>query len=100
MDGSLRPGEGRTGRPGLIALALRSAHAILPGQSKSLVTAIALGPQARFYQLALLGLATTVAHMGSVLCLAQYHWMARFLQLAKKLRCLTRKLNPTASNDP
>jgi nickel/cobalt exporter len=60
---------------GLIALVLGSAHAIQPGHGKSLVTAIALGPDARFFQPALLGLATTVAHMGSVLCLALILWL-------------------------
>ena len=47
----------------LIALGLGAAHAIQPGHGKTLVTAVALGPDARFYQPALLGLATTLAHL-------------------------------------
>ena len=54
----------------VIAMGLGAAHAIQPGHGKTLVTAVALGPDARFYQPALLGLATTVAHMGSVLLIA------------------------------
>ena len=51
----------------LLALGLGAAHAIQPGHGKTLVTAMALGPGARLYQPVLLGLATTVAHLGSVL---------------------------------
>jgi ABC-type nickel/cobalt efflux system permease component RcnA len=58
----------------LIALGLGAAHAIQPGHGKTLVTAAALGPGARFYQPALLGLATTVAHVGSVLLIAAVLW--------------------------
>ncbi len=58
----------------LIALGLGAAHAIQPGHGKTLVTAAALGPGARFYQPALLGLATTVAHVGSVLLIAALLW--------------------------
>jgi ABC-type nickel/cobalt efflux system permease component RcnA len=59
---------------GLIALGLGAAHAIQPGHGKTLVTAAALGPGARFYQPALLGLATTTAHVGSVLLIAAALW--------------------------
>jgi ABC-type nickel/cobalt efflux system permease component RcnA len=59
---------------GLIALGLGAAHAIQPGHGKTLVTAVALGPEARFYQPALLGLATTLAHISSVLLIAAVLW--------------------------
>jgi ABC-type nickel/cobalt efflux system permease component RcnA len=58
----------------LIAAGLGAAHAIQPGHGKTLVTAAAIGPGARFYQPALLGLATTVAHVGSVLLIAVALW--------------------------
>jgi ABC-type nickel/cobalt efflux system permease component RcnA len=58
----------------LIALGLGAAHAIQPGHGKTLVTAVALGPDARSYQPALLGLTTTLAHTGSVLLLAALLW--------------------------
>jgi nickel/cobalt transporter (NicO) family protein len=58
----------------LIALGLGAAHAIQPGHGKTLVTAAALGPGARWYQPALLGLATTTAHVGSVLLIAAVLW--------------------------
>jgi ABC-type nickel/cobalt efflux system permease component RcnA len=58
----------------LIALGLGAAHAIQPGHGKTLVTAAALGPGARLYQPALLGLATTAAHVGSVLLIAAALW--------------------------
>jgi nickel/cobalt exporter len=74
---------------GLIALALGSAHAIQPGHGKSLVTAIALGPHSRFYQPALLGLATTIAHMGSVLCLALVLWLTGTTRVATLHQALT-----------
>jgi ABC-type nickel/cobalt efflux system permease component RcnA len=70
--------DGRTGISWttlfLMALGLGAAHAIQPGHGKTLVTAVALGPGARAYQPALLGLATTLAHMGSVLLLAAVLW--------------------------
>ena len=75
---------------GVIALLLGSAHAIQPGHGKSLVTAIALGPNARFYQPALLGLATTVAHMGSVLCFALILWFTGATQIATFHQTLTK----------
>jgi nickel/cobalt transporter (NicO) family protein len=58
----------------LVALGLGAAHAIQPGHGKTLVTAAALGPGARLYQPALLGLSTTVAHVGSVLLIAAVLW--------------------------
>jgi nickel/cobalt exporter len=58
----------------VLAAGLGAAHAIQPGHGKTLVTAVALGPGARFYQPALLGLATTLTHMGSVLLLAAALW--------------------------
>jgi ABC-type nickel/cobalt efflux system permease component RcnA len=58
----------------LIALGLGAAHAIQPGHGKTLVTAAALGPGARLYQPALLGLATTAAHIASVLLIAAVLW--------------------------
>jgi ABC-type nickel/cobalt efflux system permease component RcnA len=59
----------------LLALGLGAAHAIQPGHGKTLVTAVALGPGARLYQPALLGLATTIAHTGSVLGIALVLWL-------------------------
>jgi len=58
----------------LIALGLGAAHAVQPGHGKTLVTAVALSPDARVYQAVLLGLATTLAHMGSVLLVAVGLW--------------------------
>jgi ABC-type nickel/cobalt efflux system permease component RcnA len=58
----------------MIALGLGAAHAIQPGHGKTLVTAAAMGPDARFYHPALLGLATTAAHVGSVLLIAAALW--------------------------
>jgi ABC-type nickel/cobalt efflux system permease component RcnA len=58
----------------LIAASLGAVHAIQPGHGKTLVSAIALGPEARWYQPALLGLVTTFAHTGSVLLIAAILW--------------------------
>ena len=58
----------------LLAVGLGAAHAIQPGHGKTLVTAAALGPQARLYQPVLLGMATTLTHMGSVLLVALALW--------------------------
>jgi nickel/cobalt transporter (NicO) family protein len=58
----------------VIALGLGAAHAVQPGHGKTLVTAVALSPDARVYQAVLLGLATTLAHMGSVLLVAAGLW--------------------------
>jgi ABC-type nickel/cobalt efflux system permease component RcnA len=59
---------------GALALTLGAVHALQPGHGKTLVTAMALGPNVRFYQPAMLGLATTIAHMGSVLLIAAILW--------------------------
>jgi ABC-type nickel/cobalt efflux system permease component RcnA len=58
----------------LIAASLGAIHAIQPGHGKTLVSAIALGPDACWYQPALLGLFTTLAHTGSVLLIAAFLW--------------------------
>jgi ABC-type nickel/cobalt efflux system permease component RcnA len=58
----------------LIAFALGAAHSIQPGHGKTLVSAVALGPGARWYQPVLLGLVTTLAHTGSVLLIAAGLW--------------------------
>jgi ABC-type nickel/cobalt efflux system permease component RcnA len=58
----------------VIALGLGAAHAIQPGHGKTMVTAVALGPDARFYQPVLLGLITSLAHTGSVLLVALALW--------------------------
>ncbi len=58
----------------IIAAGLGAAHAVQPGHGKTLVTAAAIGPGARWYQPALLGLATTIAHVGSVLVIAGVLW--------------------------
>ncbi len=65
-----------------IAIVLGAAHAIQPGHGKTLVTAVALGPGTRFYQPALLGLATTVAHLGSVLLIALALWYSGATRVA------------------
>ena len=57
-----------------IAASLGAIHAIQPGHGKTLVSAIALGPNARWYQPAVLGLVTTLAHTGSVLLIAAALW--------------------------
>jgi len=59
---------------GALALGLGAVHALEPGHGKTLVTAVALGPDVRFYQPALLGVATTIAHTGSVLVIAAILW--------------------------
>jgi ABC-type nickel/cobalt efflux system permease component RcnA len=59
---------------GLIGAGLGAAHAIQPGHGKTLVTVVALSPAARSYQPALLGLATALAHTGSVLVVALVLW--------------------------
>lgn len=58
----------------LLAASLGAIHAIQPGHGKTLVSAIALGPEARWYQPAFLGLVTTLAHTGSVLLIAAVLW--------------------------
>jgi ABC-type nickel/cobalt efflux system permease component RcnA len=59
-----------------LAVLLGAAHALQPGHGKTLVTAVALEPDVRFYQPALLGLATTTAHAGSVLGIAAALWFS------------------------
>ncbi len=59
---------------GALAMALGAVHALEPGHGKTLVTAVALGPDVRFYQPAILGMATTFAHAGSVLVIAAILW--------------------------
>lgn len=66
----------------LVAAALGAIHAIQPGHGKTLVTAVALGSQSRFYDPALLGLATTLAHTSSVLLLAAILWWTGASQVA------------------
>ena len=59
---------------GLIALGLGAAHAVQPGHGKTIVTAVALSPDSQDYQAILLGMATTLAHMMSVLLVAVGLW--------------------------
>ena len=58
----------------LIALGLGAAHALQPGHGKTLVTAVALSPDSEIYQAILLGMAATLAHLGSVLLVAVGLW--------------------------
>jgi nickel/cobalt transporter (NicO) family protein len=74
----------------LIAMGLGAAHAIQPGHGKTLVTAVALGPRARLYQPALLGLAATLAHTGSVLLIAVVLWLTGATQVGDLHRDLTK----------
>ena len=74
----------------VIAVALGAAHAIQPGHGKTLVTAAALGPQARLYQPVLLGAATTLTHMGSVLLVALSLWLTGATQVGPIHQGLTR----------
>jgi len=66
----------------LIAAGLGAIHSIQPGHGKTLVSAIALQPEARWYQPALLGLVTTLAHTGSVLGIAALLWWTGASQVA------------------
>ncbi|MBV8128669.1 MAG: hypothetical protein JO114_13565, partial [Planctomycetaceae bacterium] len=66
----------------LIATGLGAIHSIQPGHGKTLVSAIALRPEARWYQPALLGLVTTLAHTGSVLGIAALLWWTGASQVA------------------
>jgi nickel/cobalt transporter (NicO) family protein len=75
---------------GLIALLLGAAHAIQPGHGKTLVTAVALGPGVRFYQPAILGLATTLAHVGSVLSIAAVLWYTGATRVGTAHQALTK----------
>jgi nickel/cobalt exporter len=74
----------------LLAAGMGAAHAIQPGHGKTLVTAVALAPRARLYQPVLLGLATTLAHTGSVLLLSLVLWYTHATQVAGVHRGLTR----------
>jgi ABC-type nickel/cobalt efflux system permease component RcnA len=66
----------------VIAAGMGAVHAIQPGHGKTLVSAIALGPEARWYQPALLGLVTSLVHTGSVLVLAAALWVTGATQVA------------------
>jgi nickel/cobalt transporter (NicO) family protein len=72
----------------LVAAGLGAIHAIQPGHGKTLVSAIALGPEARWYQPALLGVVTTTAHTGSVLLIASILWWTGATQVASLHRGL------------
>jgi len=74
----------------LLAMGLGAAHAIQPGHGKTLVTAVALGPGTRFYQPALLGLATALAHMATVLLVALALWYTGATQVGTVHVGLTR----------
>jgi nickel/cobalt transporter (NicO) family protein len=74
----------------LVAVLLGAAHAIQPGHGKTLVTAVALGPGVRFYQPALLGLAATFAHIGSVLLIAAFLWYTGATRVGAAHQALTR----------
>ncbi len=65
----------------LFAAGLGAVHSIQPGHGKTLVSAIALQPEARWYQPALLGLVTTLAHTGSVLGIASILWWTNTSQV-------------------
>jgi nickel/cobalt transporter (NicO) family protein len=73
----------------LMAAGLGAAHAIQPGHGKTLVSAIAMGPETRWFQPALLGLVTTIAHTGSVLAIAAILWWTGASQVAGLHRSLT-----------
>ena len=66
----------------LIAATLGAIHSIQPGHGKTLVSAIALQSGARWYQPALLGFMTTLAHTGSVLAIAGVLWCTGASQVA------------------
>jgi ABC-type nickel/cobalt efflux system permease component RcnA len=66
----------------LIAAALGAAHSLQPGHGKTLVSAVALGAGARWYQPVLLSLVTTLAHTGSVLSIAAGLWLTGASQVA------------------
>ena len=74
----------------VIAISLGAAHAIQPGHGKTLVTAVALGPDIRFYQPALLGLTATLAHMGGVLLIAGVLWFSGATRVAGVHEALTK----------
>ena len=59
-----------------VAALLGAVHALAPGHGKTLVSAFALDPGARFYQPALVGLVATLAHASSVLLIALGLWVS------------------------
>jgi ABC-type nickel/cobalt efflux system permease component RcnA len=73
-----------------LAVALGAVHALQPGHGKTLVTAVALGPEARFYQPAILGVAATIAHTGSVLVIASVLWWTGTSEVVRLHLALTR----------
>jgi nickel/cobalt transporter (NicO) family protein len=73
----------------LFAAGLGAIHSIQPGHGKTLVSAIALQPEARWYQPALLGLVTALAHTGSVLVIAGLLWWTGASQVAALHQGLT-----------
>lgn len=73
----------------LIAVGLGAVHAVQPGHGKTIVTAVALGPETRWYEPALLGLFTTLAHTGSVLILALILWYTGATRVVALHRALT-----------
>jgi ABC-type nickel/cobalt efflux system permease component RcnA len=73
-----------------LAMGLGAAHAIQPGHGKTLVAAVAIGPGARFFQPALLGLVTTLAHTGSVLLLAAVLWYTGATRVGSVHHALTK----------
>jgi ABC-type nickel/cobalt efflux system permease component RcnA len=73
----------------LIAAGLGAIHAVQPGHGKTLVSAVALGPGARWYHPALLALLTTLAHTGSVLLIALFLWFTGATRVAGLHRGLT-----------
>jgi ABC-type nickel/cobalt efflux system permease component RcnA len=74
----------------VIALGLGAAHAIQPGHGKTLVAAVAIGPGARCYQPALVGLATTLAHTASVLLIASGLWYTGATRVGAVHQALTK----------
>ncbi len=69
---------------------LGAVHAAQPGHGKTLVAMAALGQRSRPYQPVLVGLATTVTHMGSVLLIAFGLWMTTATRVADLHQGLTR----------
>jgi ABC-type nickel/cobalt efflux system permease component RcnA len=66
----------------IFAAGLGAIHSIQPGHGKTLVSAIALQPDALWYQPALLGLCATCAHTASVLGIAAILFWTRASQVA------------------
>jgi ABC-type nickel/cobalt efflux system permease component RcnA len=72
----------------IVAAGLGAVHAVQPGHGKTLVSAIALGPDVSWYQPALLGVVATLAHTGSVLFVAAALWVTGATQVADLQRGL------------